>query len=90
MVCLQEYKSNFVFSPHHGRSVADSFGGEWRKALNNEILTTNIISYSDLLSTMNKAFDCDNTLPGSKRVSILRYFCFCKKYLNQLRKDTIS
>jgi hypothetical protein len=64
------------FSPHHGRSLADAFGGEWRKVINNEILTKNIITYDDLFSTISHAFKCENCIIGTRRVSTLTFVYF--------------
>jgi hypothetical protein len=51
--------------------LADSFGGEFRKAIDNEVLQKDINNYSELLSTIRKVFNCVDTAPGSTRVSSL-------------------
>jgi hypothetical protein len=80
-MCREGRKKNiftyFLFymylSPHHGRSLADSFGGEFRKMIDSSLLKDDIVDYSGLLDTIRTSFGCQNSIPGSTRVTALKY-----------------
>jgi hypothetical protein len=73
---LYNFLQLFFFSPHHGRSSADAFGGEYRKLINNKKLHENVRCFEDFKKLCEVTFQSEGTFPGSARVSILEFLFF--------------
>jgi hypothetical protein len=81
---LSEYLLGLVFvlftvflkSPHHGKGVCDSFGGEFRIKLKQILRTTSAVTFKEYFDMCESMFECQNSTPGEKRVSVIMFFFF--------------
>jgi hypothetical protein len=63
----------FFFSPHHGKSVADSFSGEYRKRMENAKMQHSATNFQEFLDMCKEEFKCKTSSPGEERVTFLMY-----------------
>jgi hypothetical protein len=61
------------FSPHHGKGIANAFGGEYRKRMENYKMKNSIYNFETFFEACQTEFGSKNSPPGSKRVTFLRF-----------------
>jgi hypothetical protein len=73
-MCININNSFYIpYSPHHGKGVADAFGGEFRKRMNTAKMKMSAKNFDEFFEMSCKIFNCDGVSPGQERVTFLRY-----------------
>jgi hypothetical protein len=72
IVCYLLYYINFG-SPHHGKGIADSFGGEFRKRMDNRKMKKSAYDFDSFLEICREEFNSKDCPPGSRRVTFLKF-----------------
>jgi hypothetical protein len=60
-------------SPHHGKSICDIFGAEFREVLDTSKLKNSAKTYEEFFSLCQKMYQSNNFSPGEKRVSFIKF-----------------
>lgn len=60
-------------SPHHGKGIADSFGGEFRSKIEIAKLKESATTFDEFLILCRKIFNSEGLPPGQERVTFLKF-----------------
>jgi hypothetical protein len=64
---------HFFFSPHHGKGIADSFGGEFRKRIDNCKMKKSAYNFECFFEMCQEEFKCWGKAPGSEKITFLKF-----------------